>query len=485
MNRRTRRFVIASALLLVAAGLRFSHLGAWPLWRDEMETLRDVRSFTGEEAFPTDSQNHRLPRLIPLSYELLAHGQRLFGTDEFGSRVVPAAVGIVQIALVLVLLRGSLGRRTAFAVALLMVFWPEHINRCQENRFYTIAAMLATLSMLASARAVRRRSVGWMIAACVIAAVAVLAHTLLALLFGGLFVALLAASWAGQDQRLRRLAWLAPAVGLVVAAAFAVWLLPLARGWNEGATFGSTPARSVLTAISLLGWPVAVLAGLGICLMARNPTPSDAYWLAWTACLGLGVVLLPLVVVYHAEYTFLFAFAALVPAGRAVARIAELLRARSPAMRTAWLTAACLLSLPGLLSHYVDGSRLDFRTPAEFVAAHWRPGDRVSSFSPHVFQHYAPAVDDVVSLPDDPAQLGKLADGGRLWVVVWSQRGGKPADLEAWLTGHCRLCFAHRPHRFDYYDNNTEVYLLHPKNRQAVVEQAALPRGPEKEGGRQ
>jgi hypothetical protein len=465
MNRRTGRLLIALGLLAVAAALRFYHLGTWPLWRDEMESLLDVQSFTGAAEFPPDSQTYRLPRLIPLSYELLAFGQRTFGEDEFGSRVVPALAGVVQIALVLLLLRGSLGRRTAFAVALLMVFWPEHINRSQESRFYTIAATLATLTMLLGAKAVRRRSAVWMAAACVVATAAVLTHTLLGLLFAGLFVALLAASRAGQEERLRRLAWIAPAAGAIVAVAFVIWLLPLARSWNEGATFGSTPARSVLTATSLLGWPVAVLAGLGICLMARNPTPTDAYWLAWTACLALGVMTLPVVLVYHSEYTFLFAFAALVPAGKAVARIGDLLRLRSPAMRIAWLAAACLFSLPSLLSHYVDGSRHDFRAPAEYVSAHWQPGDRVSSFSPHVFRHYAPELPDVISLPDDPTHLGRLAQRGRLWIVVWSQRGGKPERLEAWLTAHCRLCFAHRPHRFDYYDNNTEVYLLNPRDR--------------------
>jgi 4-amino-4-deoxy-L-arabinose transferase-like glycosyltransferase len=483
MTRRTRRVLIAAAVLLVAAGLRFWHLGAWPLWRDEIETFREVESFTGQTAFPVESQTYRLPRLTPLSFELLAWGQRVFGADEFGSRVVPAIMGVAQIALVLLLLRGSLGRRTAFAVALLMVFWPDHINRSQENRFYSIAATLATLTMLLGAHAVRRRSVVWMVAACCIACAAVLAHTLLALLLGGLFAAMLAASWPGQDQRLRRLAWIAPAAGVLVAVAFTIWLLPLARGWNEGATFGSTPARSLLAATSLLGWPVALLAGLGICLMARNPTPTDAYWLAWTACLGLGVVTLPLVVVYHSEYTFLFAFAAVVPAGRAVARVAELLRGRSPALGTAWLGIACLLNLPSLLSHYVDGSRHDFRAPAQFVASQWHPGDRVSTFSPHVFQHYAPEIQDVVSLPDDPTRLGALAGRGRLWIVVWSQRGGKPAELETWLARHCRLCFAHRPHRFDYYDHNTEVYLLNPEDRQFAVGRAAAAQwGPPEEG---
>lgn len=464
MTRRRTWLMLGIGVVLLAGGLRFARLGAWPFWRDEMETVLDVRSFTGVADFPPSSQTYRLPRLLPVSYSLLALGQRLFGDDELGSRVVPALVGTLHVGLVFFLLRSALGRRAALATALLMALWPQHVHLSQENRFYTIGATLATLAMIAGARAVRRRSPGWAIGACAIAALAVLAHTLLAILLVGIFVAFLASAWAGQDRRLARLAWIAPVAGLVVLAVFVAYVLPLARGWNAGETFGQSAAQSVLSALALLGWPVALLSGVGACLALRRPTATDAYWLAWLGFFGAAVIGLPLVVQHHGEYTFLFTFAALVPAGRAVAHFAGLLRPRGRVAMAAWLAAACLLELPGLVSHYIDGSRLDFRAPAQYVAAHWRPGDRVSSFSPRVFARYAPGVSDVVSLPRSPDGFARVGAGARrVWVVVYGPPGDKEPGLEAWLAANCRSCFVHRPRRPDHQENITEVYLYYPE----------------------
>jgi hypothetical protein len=464
MTSRRTGLLICVCLTLLAGALRFYRLGDWPFWRDEMETSLEVRSLIESTPLP-DGQNYRLPRLIPLSYSLLTLGQRAFGADEFGSRVLPALFGVLQILLVFVLLDRSAGRSTALATALLMTFWPDHINRSQENRFYTIGAVLAALSILAGALAVRRRSLGWAVTAAAAAAVGVLAHTLLALLLGGLFVGWLAAAWVRRDRRLARLAWVVPAAGFLLVPLFLFYLLPLGRGWNAGEYFGYGVGQSVLSAACLLGWPVMLLAGLGVLLTVRRPTALNVYWLSWAALSAALVVLLPLVVVYHAEYGFLFALGLLVPAGRGVAVIYERLRGHHRLAGWAWLGAACMLNLPSLASHYLDGSRLDFRVTARYVAAHARTGDHVSSFSPRVFRHYAPQGLDVKSLLPfhEAGAVERLTGGsGRLWIVVFSQRGGKEKALEDWLGRHCSLRFVHRPRRFDYFENATEVYLFSP-----------------------
>lgn len=60
--------------------------------------------------FPHASQLYRLPRMIPVSYSLLWIGYELFGRDEFGSRVMPALLGTLQVPLVYVFLRPLAGR---------------------------------------------------------------------------------------------------------------------------------------------------------------------------------------------------------------------------------------------------------------------------------------------------------------------------------------------------------------------------------------
>jgi hypothetical protein len=462
--------LICVGLAMLAGALRFHRLGDWPFWRDEMETSLEVRSLLEPTPLP-ESQNYRLPRLIPLSYGLLTAGQRVFGADEFGSRVLPALMGVLQVLLVFVLLDRAAGRSTALATALLLAFWPEHLNRSQENRFYTIAAVLASLSILAGAIAVRRRSLGWAFTAAAAAMVGVLAHTLLVLLLGGLFVGWLAAARVARDRRVGRLAWVVPVAGLLLVPLFVFYLLPLGRGWNDSEMFGYSVRQSVLSTVCLLGWPVVLLAGLGLLTFLRR-REVDAYWLSWASVSAALVVVLPLAVVYHPEYGFLFSLGLLVPAGRGVAVIYERLREHNRLAGWAWLGAACLLNLPSLASHYIDGSRLDFRVTARYVASHARQGDRVSSFSPRVFRHYAPQGLEVKGLVPfhEQGAVERLTGGAeRLWIVVFSQRGGKEKELEDWLGRHCSLHFVHRPRRFDYYENTTEVYLFYPPDRPALA----------------
>ena len=139
-----------------------------------------------------------------MTYFLHDLGYRCFGRDEFGSRVLPALLGMVQVVLVFLLLTGPLGQPTALATALLIALWPEHIHRSQENRFYMTACLTASLCMLAGAQAVYRRSLSWYGLAGLLAGVAVFTHTLLAVLWGGLFLGYFAAAYITADVQLRR-----------------------------------------------------------------------------------------------------------------------------------------------------------------------------------------------------------------------------------------------------------------------------------------
>ena len=81
---------------------------------------------------------------------------------------------------------------------------------------------------------------------------------------------------------------------------------------------------------------------------------------------------LPFVVVYHPNYVFPLALAVLVLAGWAVAGVAERLRPAGAVVVVAWVSVALALQLPSVVSHYLDGSRPDYRTAARYVADHWQ-----------------------------------------------------------------------------------------------------------------
>jgi hypothetical protein len=463
-TRRTTLFLIL-ALGVLAGGLRFCRLGDWPFHGDELPTLQETASLFGEIDVPSDSQSARLPRLVPLSYTLHYLGYQLFGRDEFGSRVLIALLGTLNVLIVFIGLDRPLGRIPALATALLMALWPEHLFRSQENRFYMIASVCASLCMVLGAQAVYRRSLGVAAAASLAAIAAVLAHTLQGLLLGGLFTAFLAAAWVARDRRLGRLVVVSLAA-LVPALFLLVWhVLPLARSWNNGEQWGFGNLHSIMASISQLGWPITLLTLLGIIGACKRRGEQDSYWLAWAGLWASATLVLPFCVQYHPGYIFPLTLGALVLAGRAVAQIYEALQRQNVVAARAWLGLAVLLNLPGLVSHYVDGSCFDFRTSAHYVSAHWQPGDRVATASPTLLKHYL--ADGIEPLPvkgtDPVPKLRQLArDPGRLWIVFPSARSGKPEALREWLGRNCSQRLMLCKNRFDYYQNVTEVFLYEP-----------------------
>lgn len=473
MPRRTILLIICLELGLLAAGLRFYRLGDWPFHGDELAALDEAQSLVESHDEPLTNQKDRLPRLLPLGYFVLYLDHEIFGRDEFGSRVSTALLGALHVVLVFFFLERTLGRVPALATALLILLWPEHLYRSQENRYYMTATVCASLAMLLGAVAVQRRSFGWTFGACVAAFAAILAHTLQGLLFAGLFLAIFAAGRIAADRRVFRLLLVVAGSGLAAIIFFVCYLLPLVRGWNAGESWGYSLSHSVMASVSQLGWPIALLAFVGLLTSARGDPAQAGYWITWAALWAVAAVLLPFFVAYHPGYVFPFTLGALVLAGRAIAVIYEALRPQYALAAGVWLGVTCLFNLPSVVSHYADGSRGDLRSAGEFITENWQPGDRVAAFSPRLVKHYvAPGIEPIGLKTSDPVpDLRKLSrTSERLWIVVPSSRGGKPERLAEWLGKHCTLEMARRSKRIDYHENVTEVFLYEPL--QAVVKRA-------------
>src|SRR5947209_2290306 len=96
--------LLALTLALLGGGLRFFRLGPWPFAGDELATLTEADSLFGKTVSPPESQTYRLARLVPLSYAIHYADYQLFGRDEWGSRVLIALLGTLQIVLVFICL---------------------------------------------------------------------------------------------------------------------------------------------------------------------------------------------------------------------------------------------------------------------------------------------------------------------------------------------------------------------------------------------
>lgn len=442
--------------------LRFYKLGAWPFAGDELATLDEEVVLFDAGQNSRDTQTYRLAHAIPLGYAVIHVGHLLFGRDEFGGRVLLAVFGTLGVAAVFLLLDRPMGRTTALATSLLLALWPEHLLQCQQTRFYIVASLFSSLSLLTGAMAAQQRSTRYCALACGLALMATLCHTLLVALLGIVLAGIVAAAIA--DRRpIPRSIWVVFALAMAIAAGFLVgYVWPVLRGWNRGETWGYSSTHALLAAVNSIGWPVALLAALGFLHLAHQRSAQSWYWITCAAAWGVASIVLPRIVIYHPAYIFPLALGVLVLAGSAVGLIADCLRPTSPWLAGAWIAVASLLGLPSLVSHYADGARPDLRTAARYVETNWREGDRVTGFSMGTFRHYAPRCRPTIPLSpvDAVSEIQTLrAEHGRLWIVVESARSGLPEGLRRWLGAHATHELSVRHPRFDYAENRVDVFL--------------------------
>ena len=466
--RRVGMFAACVGVVLLAGGLRCYHLGDRPFHDDELATFDEVDALVHKPAPSTLTVTERLPRAIPIGYLVQWLDYQCFGRTEWGSRVLNALLGTASVLLVVVgiSLTGA-GRGMALVTGVLIALWPQHLYYSQENRFYMPAFVCASLCMLAGAIALHKRSWVWMVTASGLGVLAVFAHTTLLILSAGLLGAMLLAAWTNRDVRLGRLA-LVPAVALMLGCCvYLFYARPLLSGWNADSGWGLGPIKSLGAAIFKLGWPLCLLAGLGAVLALSRQREQDWYWLTWGVLWLASCLILPLAITHRSAYTFPPTLGVLVLAGQGIAHLAQRLAETSRPAAVAWVACACLLNLPGLISHCIDGSCPDYRPVADYIRAHWQPGDRLMATSPDLLERYL--ANGTLSGPLEPHKLEEglqmLAQGtrgsGRVWIAVNYGRLSRPAHLLDWLGKHCSRELEVAPTRYDAFEYPAVLYLFH------------------------
>jgi hypothetical protein len=459
------RLLIAIAIMGLAGLLRFYKLGDWPFAGDETATLAEEQSlFSGDEE-ETDSPTYRLPRIIPLSYVVHHVSNTFFGRDEFGSRVMMAILGTLSVGLVFVMLDGLRDRATAVATALLVALWPDHVFESQQTRFYIVVAFFAYLCLFVGAYAARERTtLHYVVLGCSVL-LAILCHTLMSILLPIVFAGVTAAGFAEKRPWPKKMLSVFLGTLMVVVIFYGVYLKPLVSGWNSGATWRYSSIHSLFASLNMIGWPVILLATFGFLLMCKERNGQNWYWIVCVLGWLGATVGLPLLVSYHPGYVFPLAITVMVLAGSAIGTIYGHLRVRGFVIAATWVALASLSNLPSLASHYVDGSRPDMRSAADYVKRNWRNGDRIAGFAIGLFAHYAQGYGPFIPLSSTDAiqKLDQLANGtGRVWIVMQSGRSGLPEELRRWLGAHSTYELKVRHTRFDYADYSVEVYLYTP-----------------------
>lgn len=163
-------------IAIVAAGglVRFATLGSQDYWFDELFTL-EVLGLDPGQILARISLTESNP---PLYYLLAAGWTRLLGDGEVALRSLSALLGTAAIPVVFAAGRELVSERAGLAAAALTACSPILIWYSQEARSYSLLVLLAAVSFLCFARALRTGDVRWLLAWAISAALALSTHYL-------------------------------------------------------------------------------------------------------------------------------------------------------------------------------------------------------------------------------------------------------------------------------------------------------------------
>jgi len=143
--------VVLVAAIVVAAVLRFWHIGAQSLWYDEWVTTDDLSKRLAEMVLVTVPQNEGSP---PLYFLIGWFWVRILGGGDGMLRSLSAIVGVATVPVAYLLACELRLRRTmARIAAVLVAVNPMLVWYSQEARPYALFAFLGSLSILLCARA--------------------------------------------------------------------------------------------------------------------------------------------------------------------------------------------------------------------------------------------------------------------------------------------------------------------------------------------
>lgn len=292
------RYAAPGAIVAAGAAVRFAGVGQQSYWYDESFTVHLVHGSFGA-LLKGVSRTESTP---PLYYVLAWVWARVFGEGEAGLRSLSVLLGAALVLVAYLVARRLGGNVAGIAAAALVAVNPLLVWYSQEARAYSLAALLALLTVLALVLAHQRRGVMALTAWGVCGVAAFASH------YFTVFLIVPEAIWLllGRSGRRRPAAL---AVGALALGGLA--LLPLALLQRSRSAFlavgtddlvhraGAIPKQFLLGGSAAqidAPWIVglaAILAGgaiLGVALTARRNARSRA-----VVALGALAIALPLV----------------------------------------------------------------------------------------------------------------------------------------------------------------------------------------------
>ena len=216
--KRTAARATAALILLTALGalLRFGRIGHQSFWLDESYTAALMKRGFGQ-MLSTIPHSESTP---PLYYMFAWLWSRVFGTGAAGLRSLSAVFGVATIPVAYAAARRLFDTRVGLVAAALVAVNPYFVWYSQEARAYGLLVLMAALSLLAFAHALRERTPRAYLLWGAVAVVALLTHY---------FAAFLLVPEAAYLLYATRSRWMLVALALPLACTAALVPLVLAQ----------------------------------------------------------------------------------------------------------------------------------------------------------------------------------------------------------------------------------------------------------------
>jgi len=369
---------IVGGLTALGVAIRFSTLGLQSYHHDEVITAARVVPASFAQMLHQIRTSESNP---PLYYLLAWAWAKVFGVGEVGLRSLSALFGAATIPVSYLIGRELSGRRAGFITAGLVAVNPMLIWYSQEARGYALLVLLAALSLLFFARALRTRESRDLILWSLTSALALCSH------YFAFFAVSVEAVWLLISFRSSWRRVILPvagvaAVGLALVPLILIqanpehigWIhhIPLpTRLWESAVAFligetGNVIAEQPRIAYSLFP---ALLVGVAFVLVGMRATPREKRGAAVAAAVGVGVLVLPLAAALigkdYIESRNLLP--ALVPLGVVASIGFAATEARKLGLSLAVVLCAYWLVFDVLVTQTPSFQKLDFRTLVDRV----------------------------------------------------------------------------------------------------------------------
>lgn len=425
---RSRYFQILLLLTAIGAIFRFYSLGESSLWLDEALTYRfSLHPFGEYWGLISAGGEVHPPLFYWLTYCMLG-----FGHTEAVLRFLPALFGVLAIPAVYLFGSVAVDRNAGILGATLITFSSFHLFYSQEARMYTMLMLLLVLALFFFLRARGEGNISDWILFGVFSALAFWTHFLSAVFIAAAFL------WQGVTVLRSGGDWVSRSRNLAAAiCSFFVLALPvLLISWPillsrtaDRPTWGDRGLTVLSSTLYQFGGysevVAAILCGmflLGMYMLWRA-RKVNFLLLAWIFCTVLvaGIILsflMPMAPRYFIGILPLF-FVGIASSYLFLTRAKP-----DPRIVYLFLFALVLISIPGVIGHYTEEKKENWRDFSVLIEQSTAPGDTVVIMPSYISEpfdfYYRNATDGTreFALSSEESLEGLLAEKGEEKMII-------------------------------------------------------------------